>query len=248
MWMKAHFHQKFVCMWSSCEKIFNMRTFNLMDSLLMNQNTVNCVTQHVTCDLFSNSFNLHLQLPNSMQVGVEGMIFETDPSKTFTGIIWWPHTSKMLWKSTEQDMATKHIMQDIQDSIHCMGACTILLEKCCVHMPCYWNDLILQLLQVPLVHYDALHKDWFISPCLLIAHLSAFCRMYWHLNNSAWIIRGPVSCVLFVHDPLRWKWASSLNHKPSKVAGYCCLNCKKSWQNSHLCCMLLAVTICTWFL
>jgi hypothetical protein len=26
----------------------------------------------------------------------------------------------------------------------------------------------------------------------------------------------------------RWKWASSLNHWQSKVAGYCCTNCKNS--------------------
>jgi len=26
----------------------------------------------------------------------------------------------------------------------------------------------------------------------------------------------------------KWKWALSLNHRQSKVAGYCCTNCKKS--------------------
>jgi len=54
----------------------------------------------------------------------------------------------------------KHIMQDIQDDICCMWVCTILLEKC-VCIPFNQNDLILQLLQVPLVCYGAFHIDWF---------------------------------------------------------------------------------------
>jgi len=70
--------------------------------------------------------------------------------------IWWPGppTPTVLWKLIWQDKATKHIMQDIQGDIYCMWVCAILLEKCCVHMPCSlneWNDLMLQLLQVPLV-------------------------------------------------------------------------------------------------
>jgi hypothetical protein len=76
-------------------------------------------------------------------------------------------------------MGAKHILLDIQD-IHFMWACTILLGKC-IHMPFSlndWNDLILQLLQVLLVCYSALHKDWYNKPlptdCK--AH-GAFCRM-----------------------------------------------------------------------
>jgi len=43
--------------------------------------------------------------------------------------------------------------------------CTILLKKLYVHMPYYWNDL-LQLLQVPLVSYTAILKDWSNMPLL----------------------------------------------------------------------------------
>jgi len=53
--MNENSHLKFVCMWSSCEHMFNMRSFNLM-----NQKVVNCVTY----DLFSSSFSFHLQLLN----------------------------------------------------------------------------------------------------------------------------------------------------------------------------------------
>jgi hypothetical protein len=56
---------------------------------------------------------------------------------------------------------TKHIMQDARGDIHCMLAWTILLEKC-VHMPCSLsdqNDLTLQLQQVPLACYGAVHND-----------------------------------------------------------------------------------------
>jgi hypothetical protein len=65
-----------------------------------------------------------------------------------------------------------NILQDIQDNIHCMWACTILLEKHCVHMTCFLNDLsnlILQLLEVPLVCYGAFHKHKSNKPCLLTA-------------------------------------------------------------------------------
>jgi len=42
MKMKAHFHQEFVCMWSSCEHMFDMRSFIL--------------TTKLSCGLFSSSF------------------------------------------------------------------------------------------------------------------------------------------------------------------------------------------------
>jgi len=51
-------------------------------------------------------------------------------------------------------------------------------KKCCVHMPCYRNDLILQLLQVPLVCYAVPDKDRSNKPLLVdcTAH-RAFCTM-----------------------------------------------------------------------
>jgi hypothetical protein len=50
-------------------------------------------------------------------------------------------------------------MQDIQDGICHVWAFIFLLDKC-VHLPCFlndWNYLIVQLLQVLLVFYGALH-------------------------------------------------------------------------------------------
>jgi len=43
--------------------------------------------------------------------------------------------SQIVLEIDLMDMATKHIMQDIQDNILYMRVCTILLEKCCVHIP-----------------------------------------------------------------------------------------------------------------
>jgi len=77
--------------------------------------------------------------------------------------------TRALWKFIQQDMATKHFMQDIQDDIHCMWACTIVLEKCYVHVsysPNDQNDLILPLLQVPLVCYGSCHKYLSNKPLL----------------------------------------------------------------------------------
>jgi len=45
----------------------------------MNHKVVSSVMQHVTCDLFRNSFNLHLQLLNSVWVGVVYTVFEVAP-------------------------------------------------------------------------------------------------------------------------------------------------------------------------
>jgi len=56
-------------------------------------------------------------------------------------------------------------------------------EKCCIHMSCSlngWNDLILQLLQVPVICYSVLHKDQF-SKFLLADYIphGALFRMEW---------------------------------------------------------------------
>jgi len=92
------------------------------------------VTQCVTCYLFSNNFNFYFQLLNSVQVGAADTNSEVAPKEINAGIhVWWtwwpgPPTNEALWKSTQQDTATKHIRQDA------------LLEKCCVYMPCSLND------------------------------------------------------------------------------------------------------------
>lgn len=66
--------------------VFNVRSFYVVDLVLMNHKVVNCVTQHVICNLFSISFNFCLQLLHRVWVGVVYTIFEVDPSKIITGI------------------------------------------------------------------------------------------------------------------------------------------------------------------
>jgi len=52
-------------------------------------------------------------------------IFKVAPKEIITGIhvwqTWWPRppTTKVLWKSIQQDMVTRHIMQDDQENICC---------------------------------------------------------------------------------------------------------------------------------
>jgi len=84
-----------------------------------------------------------------------------------------------------------------------MWASIILLEKCCVHMPCSLNDqndLILQFMQVLLVCYGAHHQHQSNKPMLTdcIPH-GAFCRVEWHLHDSVWICRCPEPHVLLTH-------------------------------------------------
>jgi len=115
-----------------------------------------------------------------------------------------PATPIVLWKLIWWDTVTKHIVQDVRDS---MWVWATLLEKCFVCAPCSlndWNGLILQLLQVPLVCYGAFDKNQSInSPCLLTAchtvHFSGWNVVY----TSMWISRGPEPCVLLVHEPIK---------------------------------------------
>jgi hypothetical protein len=117
-----------------------------------------------------------------------------------------PPTYKVLWKLIQQSIATKHIIQDIQHDIHFMWSCTILLKKCCVHMPCSWNDIILQLLQVLLACYGACHKDRSNKPLLADrTPQGTFCRMEWCLHDHVWIFRGLEPRVLLVHEPTEVK-------------------------------------------
>jgi len=111
------------------------------------------------------------------------------------------------------------------------------MEKC-VHMPCSLNDcnyLILQVLQVPLVCYGALHKDQTNKHLLpdCTSH-SAFFRLQWHLHDSVWIFKAQNFMFCLFINTMRWKWNSSLNHRQPRVVGYCCTNCKKSQHKSLL--------------
>jgi hypothetical protein len=83
-----------------------------------------------------------------------------------------------------------------------MWECTIVLEKCCVCKTSYRNDVVLQLLLVPVF----LVPSTTIGPIKhLIVNLKqhgAYHRMEWHLPDSMWVSRGPESRVLLVHEPI----------------------------------------------
>jgi len=73
---------------------------------------------------------------------------------------------------------------------HARSGLEILLEDCCVHMSCYRNDVILQLLQVLLVCYGAPHKHQSNKPLLADStQHGEFCRR--QLPDFEWIFRGP---------------------------------------------------------
>jgi len=166
--------------------------------------------QHVTCDLFSNSFNFYLQLLYSVWVCALHMTSEVAPKEINAGIYvqwtWWPgpFTSKVLWKSIWKNTATKHIMQDVWDDICCMWVCTILLEKFCIHMHCSlndWNDLILQLLNTcSSILYTILHSSHCLLGCKLLTFLHP---VVYHLppftfpTSHSTVVGVSYCCVLF---------------------------------------------------
>jgi hypothetical protein len=183
----------------------------------MNHKAVNCFMQHITCDLFSNSFNLCLQLLNSVWVGG-------------AYDLWGISKGNNCKDSYPVNMAAKttHIRSTLE--IDSTGH-SYQNPSCRTPMTTYAVEL--------LVCYDALNKDWSNKtlPVDCTPH-GALCRMEWCLHDFVQIFGGPELCVLLFAKPLMQKWASSLNHRQSKVAQYWCANCKKSWQISCLCCLL----------
>jgi len=162
-----------------------------------------------------------------VEVGALYIVSEVVPKEMTVGIhvrwTWWPGAPTLvaLWKSIRQDMATSHT-QHVQDDIRCLWARTIMLDKCCVHIPSSQNgrnNLILLLLHIRLSSYGSLHKDQ-SNNHLLTEQLSIFFRMTWRPHDSVWTSRHPESRVLLFHKPSRWKWASSLNPGQPEVAGY----------------------------
>jgi hypothetical protein len=71
-----------------------------------------------------------------------------------------------------------------------------------------------------------------------MVHLQAVCTLLLRFSHG----QNFVFC-LFTNSP-SCKWASSLNHRHSEVAEYCCTNCVKSQQKSCLCFVLVLLSIC----
>jgi len=175
----------------------------------MNHIVVSWVTQHVICDYFSNSFNFLLQLLNSVLVGVVYMIFEVDLKEVIAGtyvqkcVARTCHTRSTLEICQFDRTQLPNTSHKMSKMVFGMWLCTILLDKCSAHMPSSLNDqndLILQLLQVLLVCYGALHRDWSSKPMLAncIPH-GAFSE-WSDISTIVWIFRGSEPDVLLVHE------------------------------------------------
>jgi hypothetical protein len=86
-------------------------------------------------------------------------------------------------------------------------ACTILLEKCCVHMPCSLNDrnyihIILQLLQVQLFVTVPFKATGPTGPCLTISHHMVHSVRWSDVSTTlCWTFRSSQPRVLSVHYP-----------------------------------------------
>jgi hypothetical protein len=112
---------KLVFMESLCACGLHMNTCSIRDHSTSwtrcKQTTtkLSTVPRNVTCDLFSISFNFHLQLLNSVWVSVVHTVSEISPKEIIAGIqvrlTWWPGppTTEALWKSIQENTATRHI-------------------------------------------------------------------------------------------------------------------------------------------
>jgi hypothetical protein len=108
-----------------------------------------------------------------------------------------PPMSKGLWEWIWQETSTSS--RKSKDEIRHMWAHTILLETRCIHMTCSLNELTLQFLQVPLVCYGALYKNWSNTslPTDCKPH-GTLCRMKWHPHDSVHL-QKPEPHVLHVY-------------------------------------------------
>jgi len=157
----------------------------------MNHKVVKCVRQHVT------------------------YISDKVPKETITRLyVQWtlwpgPPTLEALWKSNQQDVATKYIMHNIQDNICCMWGCSMLLEKYCVHMPCSLNNLMTSFAVAAGLLWLST-KIGPLSPCLPTAHHMVHTAGWSHVFTIlVWIFRGPEPCVLLVHELTEVEMGSS---------------------------------------
>jgi hypothetical protein len=169
-----------------------------------------------TCDLFRISFNFHLWYLNSVWVGMVHNVWSDPKLNNLKDLC--PvnimarttHTESALEiDSTWHSYETCHA--ECSRWIHCMWACSILLEQCCIHISCCLNDqneLILQLLQVSLVVTVPSTVDP-ISPCWLHATLHF---AGWSDNSMTWHGFSEAQNLTFwlFTNPSRREWAGNL--------------------------------------
>lgn len=98
-------------------------------------------------------------------------------------------------------MATKYDMQDVPDNICCISACTIMLEKCYVHMPCSLNDLNLAAAAGTALCYCALHKHQSNKPFVAYCPPYSISHKMSDVFMTVQIFRDPELCVQLVHKP-----------------------------------------------
>lgn len=118
-------------------------------------------------------------------------------------------------------------MEDVKYDIYCYVGINILLEKCCVHVPCslnnqnwWWTTDI----------YGALHNTYIgpVRACLLIAHHILQFAEWSDSSMFMLFLRNPETNfpVSRPSTHLKWKWADSVSYMQSEVATlWCTLSC-----------------------
>jgi hypothetical protein len=203
--------------WRVCVHVVFMWTHVQYETLrprrlaVTNHRFVSCITQHVTCDLFSISFSFRLQLLNIVHVGVVHDLWSnpignnSSDSCPVNMVARTTHTRSALQiDSTGHSYQTHNLGRPRWHSLYVGLHRPAAGKKCFFHMPCSLNDrnnLILRLLQLLMVCYGVLHKDRSNKPLLAdCTPHGTFCRVEWPVHNSVWIFRGPESRVLLAHE------------------------------------------------
>jgi hypothetical protein len=110
-----------------------------------------CHLCHAACHLWSlqQELQFRFQFRHSVRVGAVRMIFEVAPKEIIIGIhvrwTWWPEPPT----SIRQRTATKHMLWTSKTTFAVCRRGPFCWENVGPHA-CYRNDLILQMLQVPL--------------------------------------------------------------------------------------------------
>jgi len=137
IWMKAQFLGQFVCMWFSCEHMYNMRSFNLMDSLSIVSHNMSPVISSATASISTcNSWTVCGLVRYNLWGSPKG---NTQIHVRWT---WWPGPpiTKGLWKSVRRDTATKHIKQGVQGEFAVCGSASSSWKNVVSTVSCSLND------------------------------------------------------------------------------------------------------------
>jgi hypothetical protein len=126
-------HGEFVCMWSSCEYMFNMRSFDLRTTKVLAESRNTLPVIHLATASISAC-----KSPKSVRIGEVHTIVEVVPKEIIGEIhvrwTWWPKPqkrSRYLFDRTR--LPTHHVGR--QEYIHC-----VCERAQCYHIPYFLND------------------------------------------------------------------------------------------------------------